>query len=150
MSIPSDQQPPPLPCPGTLSKCRRGGERSPNPHVSLETVQHWHVLGRETSVLWHRGSEEAGQHFLCMDLLLGGGKRSLGEVPFVAEVSPLLSGPAQAFSLCLTQSWAYYCFICYPTTINFQKVFVFPCSYLSVGSEVSRSSRVPQMVGKFF
>lgn len=92
---------------GRLSKCRRGGECSPNPCVSLETVQHWHVLCRKQSGLWHWGSEEAKQHFLCMDLLPGGGKRSLGEVPLLAEVSLLLSGPAQIFSQRLTQSGAY-------------------------------------------
>lgn len=70
------------------------------------------MLYRERSVLWHWGLEEAEQHFLCMDLLLGGDKRSMGEMPFVAEVSPLLSGPAQIFSLHLTQSWVYNCFMC--------------------------------------
>lgn len=117
---------------------------------SLEKVQHWLVSCREKTVLWHRGSEETEQHFLCMDLLLGGGKRSLGEVPFVPEVSPPLSGPAQMFSLCLTQSWAHYYFISYSTTISFQKVFVLSFSYLSMVLRCEGVQECHRWFGKFF
>lgn len=84
-----------------------------------------------------------------MDLLLGGGKRSLGEVPFVAEVSHFwLVLPR--FSLCACHNLGTYnCFTCYSTTISLQKVFVLPCSYLGMGPEVPRSW-VAQMAGKFF
>lgn len=44
-----------------------------------------------------------------------------GRGAICGEVSPLLSGPAHIFSQHLTKFWACNCFVCYSTTISFQK-----------------------------